>query len=126
MTPVLLTLALAVAAPTTKDAKKDPPPIVGEWAVESAVSGGKPDNPPPGTWELESATYFGAPVPDLKLTMTFKADGGYESSAAEAGRTRAEAGTYARDPKQSPAHLDLGEPGAGGGRPSLAIYKVDG
>ena len=104
MTYVLL--ALAVAAPAPK-----PSPKV--------------DNPLVGTWELESATFFGTPVPDLKMTMKFTADGGYESSTSQAGRTRSEAGTYARDPKPDPHHLNLAEPGAEG-RTTLSIYKVGG
>lgn len=109
-THLLIAVALGLAAPAPKVTPKA-------------------DNPLVGTWELERATVFGAPIPDLKLTMTFTADGTYQSSGSQGKDTRAQSGTYARDPKPDPAHLDIHEPpgpGAAGGQTSLAIYKVEG
>jgi uncharacterized protein (TIGR03067 family) len=109
MTSVLMSLALTVAAPAAKESPKA-------------------DNPLVGTWVLESATALGMPVPDLKLTFTFTKDGKYESSVTQGGQARGQAGTYAHDPKKSPAQLDLVDPVPGRIEESktLGIYKVDG
>ena len=104
MTPALLALAVLVAAPAAKDPPKtDPPSLVGEWAIESSVEGGKPDQLPPG------------------MTWTFTADG---KSVLKVGGVAVVAidGTYTADPKKAPAQLDV-DGGIGG---SLrAIYKVE-
>ena len=104
MPPILLALAVAVAAPLGKDAKKDPPSIVGEWLAESAVEGGKPDNPPPGT------------------TWTFTADG--KSILTVGGMKDRDESTYTTDPKKDPAWIDIM---AARDRAAMrGIYKVEG
>jgi hypothetical protein len=45
MTPLLLGLALAVAAPQAKDRPKDESALVGEWELESRTEGGAPGRP---------------------------------------------------------------------------------
>jgi uncharacterized protein (TIGR03067 family) len=103
MTHTLLVLAVTLAAPV-KDGKKDPPGLVGEWAAESAVIRGKPDNPPPGT------------------TWTFTADG---KSVLRVGDGNGEVeGTYKADPKKDPAEVDITAGPKGG--PARGLYKVDG
>jgi uncharacterized protein (TIGR03067 family) len=103
-----LILALAVGAPAPKaEAKKDPPTVIGKWVPESAIQGGKPDNPPPGT------------------AIEFTADGKFIATEGPAGKP--EEGTYKTDPKKDPAEIDLTEPGGGGrGGPILGIYMLDG
>jgi uncharacterized protein (TIGR03067 family) len=104
MTHALLVLAVTVAAPAAKDGKKDLPGLVGEWAAESAVVRGKPDNPPPGT------------------TWTFTADG---KSVLRVGDGNGEvAGTYKADPKKDPAEVDITAGPKGG--PVKGLYKVEG
>ena len=105
MTPVLLTLTLTLAAPGPKDAKKDPPSLVGEWTAEGAVSRGKPDNPPPGT------------------TWTFAADG--KSVLRIGGGKEMVEGTYKTDPKKDPAEIDI-TPGIKKEGTMRGIYKVEG
>lgn len=103
MTPTLLALALAVAAPVGKDAKADPP-IVGEWAVESVTDGGKVDNVPAGT------------------SRTFTADG--NPALALGGGAGQFWSTYTTDPKQALARPDAAEGPTG--TPVKAIYQADG
>src|SRR4051795_6842015 len=102
MTLSLLTaLALALGAPGAKDAKKDTPSLVGEWVVESAVVGGKRDDPPAGT------------------TWAFTADG--KSVFAIPGGSDSASGTYTADPMKDPAQVDIS---AGPkGTPMKGIYK---
>jgi uncharacterized protein (TIGR03067 family) len=109
MSTALLGLALALAAPAPKEEKKDPPTLVGEWA-------------------LESVTFAGRPVPDRKKTVAFTKDGKYGAVVAGPAGPGGVAGTYAHDPKKDPAQLDISEPAAGGGpgRTSPAIYKIEG
>ena len=84
MTPLLVGLALAVAAPGPKEApKKDGPTLVGDWVVETVVKGGRPSA------EENSA-------------LTFTADG--KAVLKERGKTID--GTYTSDPKKDPAELD--------------------
>ena len=103
MSSLLLGLALAVAAPQAKDApKKDPPALVGEWAVDGILVDGTPKRLPAGT------------------TWTFTADG---KAVLRLGRpTAVDEGTYTADPKKDPpeADIQLGE------RTSRAIYRRDG
>jgi uncharacterized protein (TIGR03067 family) len=100
----LTTLALALGAPAPKDAPKDSPALVGEWAVESAIVGGKQDNPPAGT------------------TWTFTADG--KSVLSIPGGGDAAPGTFTVDLKKDPAQVDIS---AGPkGTPMQGIYKRDG
>lgn len=105
MTPAILALAVAVAAPAAKDPPKtDVTTIVGEWDAESAMSRGKPDNPPPGT------------------TWTFTAEG--KSVLRIGGRDEPKDGTYKADPKKDPAEVDITD--GPKGRPMRGIYKVEG
>src|SRR3954465_3333359 len=107
MTPSVLTaLALALGAPGAKDAQKAPPSLVGDWAVESAVVGGKREDPPAGT------------------TWTFTVDG--KSVLSVGGGEGAGPGpsTYTVDAKKDPAWVDI----AAGpkGTPMKGVYKRDG
>jgi uncharacterized protein (TIGR03067 family) len=104
MIPAVLALTIVVAAPATKDGKKDPPSLVGEWAAETAVVGGKPENPPPGT------------------TWTFTADG--KSVLTIPGGAGPGAGTFTTDVKKDPATVDISD--GPKGKPMKGIYKVEG
>ena len=99
-----LTLALTVSAPAGKDPpKKEAPSLAGEWAVESAVIGGKRDDPPAGT------------------TWAFTADGKSVLSIA-GGKGTGPGPTRIRwDAKKDPAQVDI----AAGpkGMPMKGIYK---
>jgi uncharacterized protein (TIGR03067 family) len=109
MTPTLLALVLAVAAPVTKDKEppKKEPTIVGEWAGEKAEAAG-----------------MALPVPVGGMTMEFKGDG--TLVIKDAGKPPEEA-RYTADPKKEPAEIDLTPPAAGGKVEKLAgIYKVEG
>jgi uncharacterized protein (TIGR03067 family) len=103
MTPLLVGLALAVAAPAPKEApKKEPPTVVGDWVVETVVKGGQPKT------EEDSA-------------LTFTADG--KAVLKERGKTIE--GTYTSDPKKDPAELDITLE-VGGMRVTLSgIFKFD-
>ena len=106
MTPLILGLALVVGAPGLKEPpKKDPPGPVGRWAVESI-------------------TVAGMALPKMDLTITFLADGRFETRDAGGGTKTS--GTYTADPKKQPAELDVTEPAAPDGKASLSIYRVDG
>lgn len=106
-TSLLVGFAIVIGAPAKKEAPaKEPPSLVGEWVGESAVRGGKPDNPPAGT------------------TITFAADG--KVFMKEGGDAKAEEGTYKVDIKKMPAELDL-VPSLADKAPTLvAIYKIEG
>ena len=104
MTPVLLLLAASVAAPAAKDTKKDPDTLVGEWAAESLVKGGKPAKVHEGT-----GLTFG---PGGKVLLSER---GKDVEA-----------TYTSDAKKAPPHLDIVVPGGGAGPTLTGIYKRDG
>jgi uncharacterized protein (TIGR03067 family) len=104
MTPALLVMAVTLAAPAAKDAKKDLLTLVGEWAAESAVEEGKPSNPPPGT------------------TWNFTADG--KSILTIGGGLGTTESTYTTDAKKTPAEVDV--PNGPKGTPLRGIFKVDG
>jgi uncharacterized protein (TIGR03067 family) len=98
-----LILALVIAAPA-RPAEVDPPGLVGRWTVESA-------------------TFTGMALPKPDLTITFAADGKYETRPAS-GDARV-SGTFTFDPKKDPPELDLTEP-TNAGKVSPSIYKIDG
>jgi uncharacterized protein (TIGR03067 family) len=103
MTSLLVGLALAVAAPGSKETpKKDAPALVGDWVVETVVKGGRPS-------------------PEENSALSFTADG--KAVLKERGKTID--GTYTSDPKKDPAELDLTLE-AGGMRVTLAgIFKFE-
>jgi uncharacterized protein (TIGR03067 family) len=104
MTTTLI-LALVIAAP----ARKDPPKV---------------DTPSPlGRWSVESALFAGTPLPKPELTITFGADGKYETRAP--GGDAKVSGTFTFDPKKDPPELDVTEP-TNAGKVSPSIYKIDG
>ena len=110
MSPSLwIVMALAVGAPAKDPPKKEPPSIVGEWAGEKAVSGGK---------EL--------PVPDGGVVFTFTADGGVIFKEAGRGREDRAGATYKVDPKKDPAEIDLIPPPDKKEPMLQGIYKLDG
>jgi uncharacterized protein (TIGR03067 family) len=104
MTPLLVGLAFAIAAPGPKEApKKDAPTLVGAWTVESVVKGGRP-----------------APD-DREGGLEFTADG--KSILRERGKNIE--GTYTSDSKKDPAELEITLE-AGGMRVTLAgIFKFE-
>jgi uncharacterized protein (TIGR03067 family) len=102
MTTTLI-LALVIAAPA-RAAKVDPPGLVGRWTVESA-------------------TFSGMALPKPDLTITFGADGKYETRAP--GGDAKVSGTFTFDPKKDPPELDVTEP-TNAGKVSPSIYKIDG
>src|SRR5262249_50243041 len=86
MYSLMIGLVVVVAAPAKKEEpKKDAPSLVGEWYPESAVRGGKPDDPREGT------------------SITFIAEGNWLLN----GGTRAlvEDATYKADPKKCAAEI---------------------
>ena len=107
MTPALLALAVAVAAPAAKDPpRKDPPTIVGEWAGEKAEAGSMP-----------------LPVPPGGITMEFAADG---KVVIREGAKPPVTGEYTADPKKAPAEIDLTPSAKGKDITLVGIYKVEG
>jgi uncharacterized protein (TIGR03067 family) len=107
MYSLIVGLAIVVAAPAAKDPpKKEPPSIIGEWAGESGVRGGKPDNPPPGT------------------SITFTKDG--KVIMKEGGEGRAEEATYKADSKKDLAEIDITPPAREKEQTLLGIYKIEG
>jgi uncharacterized protein (TIGR03067 family) len=105
MNTALIGIALILGAPAAKDApKKETPSIVGEWSPTTAVRGGKPDMPPPGT------------------SITFTADG--KMLLKEGKRDRVEEGTYTSDAKKDPAEIDLVSSKGAEGK-LVGIYKFD-
>ena len=105
MTPLMLGLALTLAAPGPKEApKKDAPTIVGEWTLDTVVVGGKPE-------KMEACTVF---------TLT----AGGKCTMREGKDDKPEEMAYTIDPKMDPAHFDLREPGMKG-ELIRGIYKLD-
>ncbi|HKB03931.1 MAG TPA: TIGR03067 domain-containing protein [Gemmataceae bacterium] len=107
MTPVLLSLALAVGAPQAKDKPKAEPSLVGEW-------------------ELESRTLGGAPILPFALAgrirYTFKAAG--ECVITVGTGVPPTRYTFLHDPKADPPTFAFLQGAAG---PVVeGIYKVDG
>jgi uncharacterized protein (TIGR03067 family) len=104
-TRVLLSLAIAMAAPASKDPpKKDPPALVGEWAAESAVEQGRAIALPPGTGWVFTA--------DRKSVLTLGgAAGSFEA-------------TYKADATKAPAEVDVSD--GPKGKPLRGIFKVEG
>jgi uncharacterized protein (TIGR03067 family) len=103
MNPLVLALAVVVAAPATKDPpKKEPPSLVGVWIGETGIKGGKPSPPEDASMEFSKDG-----------TLVFKEKG------------KEIPGSYKLDAKASPAQLDL-TLSAGGQNISLpGIYKID-
>jgi len=105
MTPIVLGLALAIAAPAPKEApKKDQPTVVGTWLPETIVVGGAPE-------KLEAG-----------MTFTLTGDG---KCMVKEGKNEPDEMSYSMDPKKDPGHLDLREPGMQG-ELMKGIYKLDG
>ena len=91
MTPLLLGLAITLAAPAPKETPKEPPKLEGDWIVESFEGGG--EKGPPGS-----------------ITMQFTAD---KVNIREGKREKAEEAGYTVDLKAKPATIDI-RPGRGG------------
>lgn len=110
-TTFLLGLAFVAVAPAPKDhSKKDPPPLVGEWAAESLVVAGRPrvlgTNP---------------------MRFTFTADGKWYSHRGKLDPTTASERAYHFDPKADPPTIDLiYEPAEQESQMGQGIYKVEG
>jgi uncharacterized protein (TIGR03067 family) len=108
MTPVLLALALTVAAPGLKDPpKKDIKPLLGEWVVEKPELGGLP-----------------FPHPAGGANVQFTSDG---MMVSREGANAPEECGYTADPKKDPAEIEI-TPSAVEGKviTMVGIYKVEG
>jgi uncharacterized protein (TIGR03067 family) len=104
MLNTVLALAVVVAAPAVKDPpKKDVPAIVGRWALSEVAVGPQK-------------------IPQVEMTVTFAADGSFESRDGGAVKKK---GTYRTDPKKAPAEMDIQD---GDGKEAMkpAIFKVEG
>jgi uncharacterized protein (TIGR03067 family) len=100
-----LILALAIAAPGTKDSPKKESSIVGEWTGQKATFGGED-----------------RPIPEGGVVFEFTADG--KVTIREA-KKNPEPADYKVDPKKDPAEIDVTPP-AGEKQPTmLGIYKVE-
>jgi len=99
-----LVLCLTLAAPAPKEVKKPAPTIVGEWALQSAVSMG-----------------MAIPAGQGPSMISFLADG--KCVSTQAGAAKPEDASYTHDPKMSPAHIDIVE---GKGMAIPGIYKIEG
>jgi uncharacterized protein (TIGR03067 family) len=97
---LLVALALSVGAPATKDAKTDPPSLVGVWVAEKGTRDGD-----------DRAVAAGS------LAIEFTADG---KVSVQEGSKRAGPVECRIDPKRSPAEIDVQE------MEMVGIYKVDG
>jgi uncharacterized protein (TIGR03067 family) len=97
---LLAALALSIGAPAAKDAKKDPPSLVGVWVAETGTTDGD-----------DRAVTAGS------LTVEFTADG---KVSVREGSKRAGPVEYRADPKRSPAGIEVTE------MELVGIYKLDG
>jgi len=104
MNTLVLGLAIIVAAPAPKEAKKPEPTILGEWSLESAVFMGMP-----------------LPAPKGRNTINFTPDGKCITFAGDVAT--AETASFTHDAKKSPAEIDLIE---GKGMTMKGIYKIEG
>jgi uncharacterized protein (TIGR03067 family) len=102
---LLLTLAMAIAAPMPKESKE--PTIVGEWTVETMAMGGK----------SEPAKF--------PFKLVFAKDGTFVMDKGPKGPR--DVSKYTHDPKKAPAELDVHPPKefADAGK-MLGIYKIEG
>ena len=103
---LLAALALSVGAPAAKDAKKDPPSLVGVWVAEKGTTDGD-----------DRAVAAGS------LTVEFTADG--QVSIQEGSKRPGPVG-YRTDPKRSPAEIDFTATPEAKDLNMVGIYKVDG
>ena len=96
-------LAVIVAAPAPKEAKKAPLTLVGDWSIESV-------------------TVLGMLLPAEKTrkTISFSADG---TTVTLGGNVvTPDVSKFTHDPKTSPAQIDLEK----GGMKYAGIYKIEG
>src|SRR6476659_8621880 len=111
MNAILLGAALALGDPALKDPPKKDLGIVGEWALESTMLGGK-------AGKVASA-----------LRYEFTADGQW-IIRREGTEVKSAPRQYKVDAKANPATIDVAAPTPGGGGVlppgMLGIYKIDG
>ena len=110
---LLLSIALAVAAPGVKDPpkKKDLPTVHGEWTVESIMIGGM---------VLPRQQAGGLD------TFQFSPDGTMTVRTSAGGVPKNETGRYKLDETKNPAEIDL-VPDAAANEPTmLGIFKFEG
>ena len=104
---LMLGLAIGVAAPGPKELpKKDPPLILGEWQLESAVMSGKPEK-----------------VTD-KTIFTFSKEG--QCVIKEGKDDEPDTMGFTLDAKKAPAEIDLIELGGMNAMPMQGICKIEG
>jgi uncharacterized protein (TIGR03067 family) len=103
---LLAALALSVAAPATKDGKKDPPSLIGVWVAETGTTSGE-----------ERAIAAGS------MTIEFTTDG---KVSIQEGPKRSGLLDCRTDPKRSPAEIDFIAPPRAKSLNMVGIYKVEG
>ena len=91
-------LAMVAGAPALKEPPAKSPTVEGEWALQSALLGGKPD-----------MTVLQNPVDKIIITSD-------KWIVVRDGKPSYETG-ITLDPKQDPSHLDLAAPTQGGSWP---------
>ena len=103
MHTLILGLAIIVAAPAPKEAKKLPSPLVGDWTIESVIILGMPE-----------------PMDQTRNTIDFSADGTFTTLSGNAAKPYTSKFTH--DPKANPPQIELEKAGA----KFPGIYKIEG
>ena len=103
MYTLVIGLAVIVAAPAPKEAKKAPLTPVGEWTIESVTAFG-----------------MALPAEKTRKTIRFSADG--TTFTLGGNVVTPDVSKFTHDPKTSPAQIDLEK----GGMTYAGIYKIDG
>lgn len=110
MHATLLLAAIGIAAPALKDLPRKDQSPVGEWQVESVVSGGRP-----------------RPVGAEPFRYTFTADGKWYLHRGPLEPDETVERAYFTDPKADPPRIDLRyDPAEQESRVGQGIFKVEG
>src|SRR5947209_1345864 len=104
MTPLVVGLALILAAPAPKKNEEPPAKLEGEWVVEKFE--GPKDDAPPGTVTMKFA--------DNKISINDTSGKGHTEEAG-----------FTVDATQKPAHIDI-KPDRGGDKLVMGIYEIKG
>jgi len=102
MHTLILGLAIIVAAPAPKEAKKLPSPLVGDWTIESGTVMGMPQ------LQIQGAN-----------TIRFSADG--TTATLDGNGDTLEMSKFTQDSKASPAQIDLEKAST----KFAGIYKIE-
>jgi len=103
MYSLVIGLAVIVAAPAPKEAKKAPITLLGDWSVESVSALGRPQ-----------------PPDQSQKTIRFSADGA--TSTVDGNVAAPDVSKFTHDAKASPATIDLEKDGM----KFPGIYKIEG